>query len=258
MNRISNKRRKKKKPLRKLFLLVAILTFVFCLYKSPFKKENTNTPVATTTQTTIASISPSESSLSSVSAISGQKSFKNSDGYTTTYTTLNEMHKKTYIEYKQNQNASWSNKPYWGGTMEDNGCGITSLSIIASGYGLDITPEYFREKYYPHLEATKIHQTLNNLGIKCTDFYFSKTHISKKYFLEWLRSNRPILICVDNKKENVWTAASHYMVLLEADDNGYIYLSNPNGEDGTENASGWYSPNEILPYVVKALFIESY
>ena len=48
------------------------------------------------------------------------------------------------------------------------------------------------------------------------------------------------------------------MVLLEADDNGYIYLSNPNGEDGTENASGWYSPNEILPYVVKALFIESY
>ena len=48
------------------------------------------------------------------------------------------------------------------------------------------------------------------------------------------------------------------MVLLAVNNNGKIYISNPNGEDGTENESGWYDADEILPYVVKALFIESY
>ena len=52
----------------------------------------------------------------------GQQKVKNQDGYFTTFTTIDD-HKKTYIEYKQN-NASWSNNSYWGGTMEENGCGI--------------------------------------------------------------------------------------------------------------------------------------
>lgn len=256
MNRINNKRKKTKKPLKKLFLLVAIFTFAFCLYKMPLtNNDNENINI---TRQTVASVDITENSSSPNSTISGQTFVKNADGYTTTFTTLNNIYQKTYTEYKQNQDASWADHSYWGGTMEENGCGITSLSIIASVYNINMTPEDFRKKYYPHLEATKISDTLNDLGIKCTDFYFTKTHLSKKYFLEWLRTNRPILICVDNTKENRWTSASHYMVLLEADENGLVYLSNPNGEDGSEKSSGWYSLNEILPYVVKALFIESY
>ena len=57
------------------------------------------------------------------------------DGYFTTFTTVNN-HKKTY-------------KEYWGDTMAENGCGITVMSIILSGYGKDYTPEDLREKYYP-------------------------------------------------------------------------------------------------------------
>ena len=70
------------------------------------------------------------------------------DGYFTTFTTVNN-HKKKYKEYKQNGDSSWSNKEYWGDTMAENGCGITVMSIILSGYGKDYTPEDLREKYYP-------------------------------------------------------------------------------------------------------------
>lgn len=76
--------------------------------------------------------------------------------------------------------------------------------------------------------------------------------------LDWLKSERPILICVDNTKENKWTEASHYMVLLECNKNDLVYVSNPNGKDGTDTESGWYDLDEILPYTVKALFIENY
>ena len=87
----------------------------------------------------------------------GQENVKNQDGYFTTFTTSSQ---KTYKEYKQNGNSSWSNKKYWGGTMEENGCGITSIAIIASGYGLEITPEHLREKYYPVLDSSKISKEL--------------------------------------------------------------------------------------------------
>ena len=81
----------------------------------------------------------------------GQEKVKNKDGYFTTFTT-EDNYKKTYIEYKQNGNSSWSNKEYWGGTMAENGCGITVMSIILSGYGKDYTPEDLREMYYPVMD----------------------------------------------------------------------------------------------------------
>lgn len=41
--------------------------------------------------------------------------------------------------------------------------------------------------------------------------------------------NRPILVCVWNKPyDNRWTTASHYMVLLAADNKDMVYISNPN------------------------------
>ena len=178
------------------------------------------------------------------------------DGYTTTFTTQ-ESNPKTYKEYKQNQNTPWANEPYWGGTMSLNGCGITSIAIIASGYNIELTPEDLRKEYYPHLEAEKMYTVLNELGLKCEDFWFTPIYLNEEYMLEWLNTNRPILICVDNSKENIWTEASHYMVLLATNEKNEVYLSNPNGEDNTSKASGWYNINEILPYTT-ALFIENY
>ena len=189
----------------------------------------------------------------------GQEKIKNKDGYFTTFTTT-ENNKKIYIEYKQNGNSSWSNNQYWGGTMAENGCGITALSIILSGYNKHYSPEALRQKYNPILKYDSLSQELSKtFNIKNTDFYYDSAHLSKEKIQEHLQTNRPILICVWNKPHNNrWTTASHYMVLLASDDKDMVYISNPNGGANNSKSSGWYNFKEIIPYIAKALYIESY
>lgn len=159
----------------------------------------------------------------------GQEKVKNKDGYFTTFTTV-DNHRKTYIEYKQNGNSSWSSKEYWGGTMTENGCGITVMSIILSGYNKDFSPEDLRKKYYPVINYDNLSKELSSTyGIKNSDFYYDSVHLSNKNITEHLKTNRQIIICVWNKPtDNRWTTASHYMALLATDDNEKVYVSNPN------------------------------
>ena len=189
----------------------------------------------------------------------GQEKVNGKDGYFTTFTTENP-YKKTYIEYKQNGNSSWSNKEYWGGTMAENGCGITVMSIILSGYGKNYTPEDLRKMYYPVMNYEKLSSELSStFGIENSDFYYDSEHLSDKSIIEHLQTNSPIIVCVwNNPTDNRWTSASHYMVLLAADNNNMVYVSNPNGLENDSKSSGWYNIDEISPYIAKALYIEDY
>lgn len=191
---------------------------------------------------------------------SGQQKVANKDGYFTIFIT-GEKNKKTYKEYKQNGNSSWSNKKYWGGTMAENGCGITVMSIILSGYKKNYTPEDLRKKYEPVINYEELSKELNStFGIKNSNFYYDSTHLSKSSLISHLNTNRPIIICVWNKpNNNRWTTASHYMALLATDTNeNLVYVSNPNGLENDTKSSGWYPIDEIIPYLAKALYIESY
>lgn len=243
MNRVYKKKKKKRTffPLRLIFVLVIITVCVYFGYKY---RDQLNQKINGVIQT-IAQINYTKakipeqdySSENNISNIEGQTLVENQDGYTTTFTTLNTKHQKTYKEFKQNGDASWSEKSYWGGTMSENGCGITSMAIVASGYGIDETPETLRQKYYPHLDSENMKNAFKKMGFKSTDFYFHESYLSKKYIVDWLKTNRPIIICVGNEKKNKWTTASHYMALLDVNDKGLVYLSNPNGEeeDNTES-----------------------
>lgn len=159
----------------------------------------------------------------------GQEKVTNKDGYFTTFTSI-DNYKKIYIEYKQNSNSSWKDNKYWGGTMSENGCGITALAIILSGYNKKYNPEDLRQKYYPVLDYDNVSTELSNtFNIKNTDFYYDSIHLSKEKLKEHLKTNRPILICVWNHPhDNRWTTVSHYMVLLATDDKDMVYVSNPN------------------------------
>lgn len=189
----------------------------------------------------------------------GQEKVKNKDGYFTTFTTI-DSHKKTYIEYKQNGDSSWSEKEYWGGTMADNGCGITALAIILSGYDKKYSPEDLRQKYYPVLNYDSLSKELSNtFKIENSGFYYDSVYFSQKKLQEHLQTNRPILVCVWNSPhDNRWTTASHYMVLLATDNKDMVYISNPNGGYNDSKSSGWYHFKEIIPYIAKALYIGSY
>ena len=159
----------------------------------------------------------------------GQEIVSDKDGYFTTFTTDN-LYKKTYIEYKQNGDASWSKNIYWNDSMDKSGCGITSMAIILSGYGKNVTPEDLRNKYYPVVDYEALNtEFANSYGIQSSGFFYDSVHLSKKYIKDHLLTNRPVLVCVwNNPSENRWTTTSHYMVLLASDDDNMVYISNPN------------------------------
>lgn len=236
MNRVYKKKKKKIFFLFKLIFVLEIITICIYFgykYKSQLSQK-INDVVQTIAQINYTKTNVTEQNYSSENnsnVIEGQTLVNNQDGYSTLFTTLNTKHQKNYKEYKQNGDSSWSQKSYWGGTMSENGCGITSMAIVASGYGIDETPETLREKYYPHLDSENIKNAFKKMGLNSSDFYFHKSYLSKKYIVDWLKTNRPIIICVGNEKENKWTTASHYMVLLDINDKGLVYLSNPNGEE---------------------------
>ena len=114
--------------------------------------------------------------------------------------------------------------------MSDTGCGITAMSIILSAYNVDVTPEDLREKYYPVLNGEMISREFSkSFNIDNSDFFYDSVHLSEKNITSHLKTNKPVLICVWNKPSaNRWTTSSHYMVLLATDDNGMVYISNPN------------------------------
>ena len=236
---------------RKKFLLI-ILIIIGIIYFKDFYKNN----IQVSTQTENYDVIKLDENKNYKGV--GQKNVEGKDGYFTTFTTV-DVNEKTYKEYKQNGTSPWANHRYWGGTMEENGCGITAISIILSGYNKNYTPEKLRKKYFPVLKNEKISKELSDtFGIKNTDFYYDRSHLSKDAFVKHLKTNRPILICVWNKpNNNRWTTASHYMDLLATDEN-LVYVSNPNGLENSSKSSGWYSFDEILPFVAKALFIENY
>lgn len=246
---LSMRRKKKKLKFRRIILLLILGLTFYCLTKYDSLFENYFSKHASVIHQT------QNKNYAGI----GQKEVKNEDGYFTTFTT-EEIYPKTYIEYKQNGTASWSEKSYWGGTMRENGCGITALSIILSAYGKNVTPEDLRQKYYPVLNAEQIPNELSiGFGIQNSGFYFDRVHLSDNSIIEHLQTNRPILICVWNQPhKNRWTEKSHYMVLLATDSHEKVYVSNPNGGKNDSKSSGWYKISEITPYIAKALYIESY
>ena len=118
------KKTKKINKKRILILLIIIIVICICI------KNNLFNDVSSNLDTSISKIADNseyktikQDTNDNYSGI-GQEKVKNKDGYFTTFTTMQD-HQKKYIEYKQNNNSSWSNKQYWGGTMSENGCGIT-------------------------------------------------------------------------------------------------------------------------------------
>ena len=152
MDRVYKRKKKKNSHSFRTILILSIIVVCSYLVYEYRINGNLNNIVQVFSKINLRKINFEETVYSSNNFIEGKKLVDNQDGYNTTFTTLNTKYQKTYKEYKQNMNSSWSDNSYWGGTMRENGRGITSMAIVASGYGIDITPEDLRQKYYPHLE----------------------------------------------------------------------------------------------------------
>lgn len=254
--RVTKKRKKKINFKRILFIILITISIIYICNKNDFKTPESLSLSSITNYSKYKTI---KKDTNSNYLGKGQEKIQNKDGYFTTFTTVSD-NQKTYIEYKQNGDSSWANKEYWNGTMTENGCGITAMAIILSGYNKNYTPEDLRKKYSPKLNYDNLSdELLSTYNIDNSDFYYDSVHLSSEKIVEHLKSNRPIIICVWNKpNENRWTTTSHYMALLATDEKGMIYVSNPNGGENDSKSSGWYELDEVIPYIAKALYIEKY
>lgn len=250
------KDRKMKKSKFKIFLFVVIV--ILLVISNVNKKPKVSMKQSSMPTNKISkTVNVEEYSKNSLYRGIGQEHIEGKDGYDTTFTTIDG---KVYKEYKQNGNASWKDKDYWGGTFEENGCGVAALATISSGYSKKYTPEELRKKYVKftgeHLEGDQMSSEIRKtLGLENSDFLYADAYFKKNYIIGHLKENRPILICVWNKPDSKWTTSSHYMVLLATDEEDKVYVSNPNGLYGNEKMSGWYKTDEVLPYIAKALFV---
>lgn len=259
---VNTKKRKSRKVNFRFFIfciLIIILIISFILKYKEYILDKLNSYINTNISSNIEdiNINPEEYANNDLYKGIGQEKVEGKDGYDTTFTSING---KVYKEYKQVGNASYKNNQYWGGTFEENGCGLAAISTILSGYNLNYTPEDLRKKYinFPgeHLEGDQMsNEFTNTFNLSNTDFLYADAYFKKSYIMNHLKEDRPILICVWNKPDSKWTTSSHYMCLLATDGEDKVYVSNPNGLYGKIKMSGWYNTSDVLPYIAKALFI---
>lgn len=165
----------------------------------------------------------------------------------TTYT----VNGHTYKNYKQDSGASWSDNPFAGGTMKKSGCSITSVAIVLTGYGHNVTPEDIRQEVGG--QTTDLCSLLNKYGISNSRPGRALTADEIK---EHLKTGKPIIVNVKGE----WTSSTgHYMVLLDyKNENGidYVYVSNPGTVNSTKN--GWVQLSRISNNMkTRSIFITS-
>lgn len=253
----SNKAKRAKKRINIKFIIFILIIFILLLNKGVLTIGKRLIEDINIIDKKEENINPEDFAINDKYLGIGQKRVEGMDGYDTTFTSTGN---KFYKEYKQVGNASWKDKSYWGGSFEENGCGLAAIATLLSGYNMNYTPEDLRKIYinFPgeHLEGDQMASELKErFEIDNTDFLYADIYFRKKYIFEHLNKDKPILICVWNKPDDKWTTASHYLLLLACDNDNKVYVSNPNGLYGKNKMSGWYNAEDILPYIAKAMFI---
>ena len=145
------------------------------------------------------------------------------NGYTTTFT---NQFGREFKEYKQN-GAPYSSKRIYDSTVSKVGCGVTSVAIVASGYGINKNP------YECYLVNSNLTNSLRGMGFTVTEMgKFENRNagvpFDKNKIIEHLKSGNPVIIYVLRSAGSTFTTDKHYMALLDVKDNGnYIYVSDP-------------------------------
>ena len=167
-----------------------------------------------------------------------QETSVSGDGYDSEYTSSAGITYKQFKQYK----GSYAGNGYWGGTIETHGCGPTSIAILASGLtDLEYTPantaSEMNEKY-GYTNAENLKGEMDSLGLTSEITY----NPSAEQIQDNLRNGKVMLVSVDSR--TIFTGGSHLMTLIDINDQGQVYISNPSDYNGTKN--GWFDVSEIM------------
>lgn len=177
---------------------------------------------------------------SSNSSDTGSSNSAKGDGYSKTYTTNG----KTYKEFKQGE-GTYKKVTYSGGNIATSGCGPTSASIVASGYGKNYTPgtlvEAAKKKY--HVSNFTASPDATGKMLKTAGLNYTETFsLSKEQLKNHLKSGRPVVMSVDNSCGGLFTNNTHYIAILDINKKGdKVYVANPSSK-----ASGWIDIDKVI------------
>ena len=164
----------------------------------------------------------------------------NGDGYHSEYTSSSG---KTYKEYKQYE-GSYASNSYWNGTIKNSGCGPTSVAILASGLtNLNYTPaDIAREmdSKYGLTSYDTLKAEMDDLGMPA-EVIQSPT---AEQIQENLRNGKVMLASVN--ANTIFANTNHIIALLDINDQGQIYVSNPGSSNISSDQGGWYDVSELM------------
>lgn len=159
----------------------------------------------------------------------------------------------------------WSSRPYWESVFSCEACGPTSIAIIASGYGNDITPDDTATQCELFMGWTprtvrpgdkslgdwnNKAQVLNHYGIKTSEF--SGGVINYDRIKNNLKEGRPVMLSVKGFYGPRETGG-HFITLLGYDElQNKAFIGDPVG-----GASGWWDFDVIYSSIQAACYIES-
>lgn len=154
----------------------------------------------------------------------------NGDGYSEEYTSSAGI---TYKDYKQ-YIGSYASNPYWGGTMQNSGCGPTAVAILASGLtNLNYTPADVASEMDFTGTAT-LKEEMDSLGM--TSEIISNP--SGDDIINNLENGKVMLVGVN---PGTFTSSGHWMAIVDVNSAGEVYVCNP----GSSSLYGWYDANFI-------------
>lgn len=154
------------------------------------------------------------------------------DGYDYVYTKASGSFK----EYKQYKGSYANNRTCFGGTIYSEGCMVTAMAIILSGYGVNETPGTINAGYNG-MAYSYLQQKCRDNNIKYSNVTMSITAANRQAAIKTIRDslNKGGIVYFDVDSTSIFTNSTHYMAILDIRDNNEIYISDPARE------SAWYS-----------------
>ena len=221
---------KVKYKLKKTVVVTLLLTFIMPYYTmADADEEKGRGAVPAAAGTVLQGITTVTDAANSASIGSISTNYpQTGDGYNS----LTEINGRQYKNYKQYL-GSYSTNSYWGGTVSNNGCGPTSIAIIASGYGIDKNPgeicNIIKTKYGNYTGSSTLSSALNDLGISYSTKVGDNTSTQIKNIKENLEKGNPVAVGVNGGTG--YSPGGHWMAALGMDGDK-IVISNPgNGNE---------------------------
>ena len=158
------------------------------------------------------------------------------DGYDQEYISSAGIRYKHFKQIK----GSYSSNPYWSGTIRSDGCGPTSVAILASGLtSYNYTPADTAAQMnttYGYTSAENLKGEMDSLGMPAEIIYSP----SAQEIQDNLRNGKVMLVSVNSN--TIFTGGSHIMAIVDINTQGQVYICNPS----SDTLYGWYDVNELM------------